>query len=98
MLLICLVVAVLLTSCFFLYIICMIVTDNTTQMFIVVLTVKTELKCCPLDESLSNIQWLGKMSTHTQPAQKETNMETQCGVVKLPQVPMQISFFIFVKM
>ncbi|XP_062860652.1 forkhead box protein M1 isoform X2 [Trichomycterus rosablanca] len=46
---------------------------------------KTEAECSPLDESLTNIQWLGKMSSYPEPAKKGSTIETPGGVLQHPQ-------------
>ncbi|XP_026779358.2 forkhead box protein M1 [Pangasianodon hypophthalmus] len=49
---------------------------------------KNEPDCSPLDDSLTNIQWLGRMNTHVagaEPAKKDSNKENLDGCVQLPE-------------
>lgn len=54
------------------------------------LSVNKELECSPLDDSLTNIQWLGRMSTDglgpDDAAKKVSDKENQESCQQLPQV------------
>lgn len=55
----------------------------------VLLSVKTEQDCSVLDNSLTNIQWLGRMSTQVSGAEaekKESNKENFDGCAQLQEV------------
>lgn len=55
----------------------------------VFLSVKNEPDCSPLDDSLTNIQWLGRMNAHVataDPAKKDSNKENVDGCVQFQEV------------
>ncbi|XP_051544175.1 forkhead box protein M1 isoform X1 [Myxocyprinus asiaticus] len=59
-------------------------------------TLKKETQCCPLDDSLTNIQWLGKMSSDglgSEPDQKcpSKNNPSSCHQLQqLPRIPEEV--------